>query len=134
MFPPSNNSVISTCRERAAELKDKIRQAYSTKKDKRNRSVLINKNYRIEIKLTCYESNKFKLKTKQIIVKFVPQDKSYYDIYLLARKHFNIPKITHTFLGQCNGKNISETFESIETYALAKNKKEHENSVIFALP
>ena len=64
-FPPNNNSVILTYRERAAKLKDKIRRAHPIKKDKCNGPVFINKNYRIEIKLKCYESNKFKLKTKQ---------------------------------------------------------------------
>ena len=55
-------------------------------------------------------------------------------INLLAREHFNIPKSTQTFLGEYNGKNISETFENIETYALAKKREENENSVIFTLP
>ena len=123
MFPPNNNSVIPTYRERAGELKDKIRRAHPIKKDKRNRPVFINKNYGIEIKLKCYESNKFKLKTKQSIIKFVPRDKSYDDIHLLAREHFNIPNSTQTFLGEYNGKNISETFENIEIYALARKEK-----------
>ena len=94
MFQPNNNSVIPTYKERAAELKDKIRRAHPIKKDKRNRPVFINKNYRIETKIKCYESNKFKLKTKQSIVKFVPRDKSFDDIHLLAREHFNVPKST----------------------------------------
>ena len=124
MFPPNNNSVIPTYRERAGELKDKIRRAHPIKKDKRNRPVFINKNYGIEIKLKCYESNKFKLKTKQSIIKFVPRDKSYDDIHLLVREHFNIPNSsTQTFLSEYNGKNISETFENIETYALARKEK-----------
>ena len=123
MFPPNNNSVIPTYRKRAAELKDKIRRAHPIKKDKCNHPAFINKNYRIEIKLMCYENNIFKLKTKQGIVKFVPRDKGYDDIHLLAREHFNIPKSTQTFLGEYNGKNISETFENIETYALAKKEK-----------
>ena len=93
------------------------------KKDKCNHPVFINKNYRIEIKLTCYENNIFKLKTKLDIVKLVLRDKGYDDIHLLAREHFNIPKGTQTFLGEYNGKNISETFENIETYALAKKEK-----------
>ena len=75
MFPPNNGSVIPTYRERAGELKDEIRRAHPTKKDERNRPVFINKNYRIEIKLKCYENNKFILKTKQSILKFIPQDK-----------------------------------------------------------
>ena len=36
MFPPNNNSVIPTYRERALELKDKIRRAHPIKKDRRN--------------------------------------------------------------------------------------------------
>ena len=50
MFPPNNNSAIPPYRERAVELKDKIRPAHPIKKDKRNRPVFINKNYRIETK------------------------------------------------------------------------------------
>ena len=115
--------MIPTYRKRAAELKDKIRRAHPIKKDKRNRPLFINKNYRIEIKLKCYENNKFRLKTKQSIVKFIPRDKNYDDIHLLAREDFNIPKSTQTFLGEYNGKNISETFENIETYTLAKKEK-----------
>ena len=41
----------------------------------------------------------------------------------MAREHFNIPKSTQTFLGEYSGKNISETFENIETYALTKKEK-----------
>ena len=93
MFLPNNNSVIPPYREMTAELKHKIRQANPLKKDKRNRPVFINKIYRIEIKLKCHENNKFKLKTKQSIVKFFPRDKVYDDIHLLAREHFNIPII-----------------------------------------
>ena len=115
--------MIPTYRKRAAELKDKIRRAHPIKKDKRNRPLFINKNYRIEIKLKCYENNKFRLKTKQSIVKFIPRDKNYDDIHLLAREYFNIPKSTHTFLGEYIGKNISKTFENIETYALAKKRR-----------
>ena len=123
MFPPNNNSVIPTYKERAAELKDKIRRAHPIKKDKRNRFVFISKSYRIEIKLKCYENNKFKLETKKSIVKFVPRDKSYDDIHLLAREHFNIPKSTHRFLGEYNGNNISKTFENIDTYPVARKEK-----------
>ena len=50
MFRPNNNSMIPPYRERAVELKDKIRRAHPIKKDKRNRPVFINKNYRIETK------------------------------------------------------------------------------------
>ena len=123
MFPPNNGSVIPTYRKRAAELKDEIRRAHPTKKDERNRFVFIIKNYRIEIKLNCYENNKFILKTKQSILKFIPQDKNYNVIHLLAREHFNIPRSNQIFLGEYNGKNISETFENIETYALTKKEK-----------
>ena len=35
-------------------------------------------------------------------MKFVPRDKSYDDIHLLAREHFNKPKSTQTFLGEYN--------------------------------
>ena len=108
---------------RAAELKGKIRRAHPIKNDKRNHPAFINKNYRIEIKMKCYENNKFKLKTKQSIVKFVPRNKSYDDIHLLAREHFNTPKSTQSFLGEYNGKNTSETFENIETYTLAKKRR-----------
>ena len=53
-----------TYRERAAELKDKIRRAHPMKKDKRKRPIFINKNYKIEIKLKYYENNRFRLKTR----------------------------------------------------------------------
>ena len=122
IFPPNNISVFLTYREKAVELKDKIQQVHPIKKDKRNRPEFINKNHRIEIKLECYENNKFKIKTKQRIVKFVPWDKSY-DIHLLAKEHFNIQKSTQTFLGEYNGKDISKNFEIIDTYALAKKEK-----------
>ena len=115
--------MIPTYRKRAAELKDKIRRAHPIKKDKRNRPLFINKNYRIEIKLKCYENNKFRLKTKQSIVKFIPRDKNYDDIHLLAREDFNIPKSTQTFLGEYNGKNISETFENRNICSRKKEKK-----------
>ena len=123
MFPPNNVSVIPTYRERAADLKDKIWRAHIIKKDKRNRPLFINKNYRIEIKLKCYENNKFRLKTKKSIVTFIPWDKNYDDIHLLAREHFSIPKSTQTFLGEYNGKNISETFENRNICSRKKEKK-----------
>ena len=68
MSPPNYGSVIPTYRGRASEIKDKIRWAHPIKKDKHNRPVFINKNCRIEVKLKCYENNKFRLKTKQSIV------------------------------------------------------------------
>ena len=64
MFPPNKDSAILTYKERAAELKDKIRRVHPIKKDKRKRSIFINKNYKIEIKLKCYENNRFRLKTR----------------------------------------------------------------------
>ena len=64
MFPPNNDSAMLTYRERAAELKDKIRRAHPMKKDKRKRPIFINKNYKIEIKLKYYENNRFRLKTR----------------------------------------------------------------------
>ena len=64
MFPPNKDSAIPNYRERAVELKYKIRRAHPIKKDKRNRPVFINKNYKIEIKLKCYENNRFRLKTR----------------------------------------------------------------------
>ena len=64
MFPPNKDSTILTYRERAAELKDKIRRAHPMKKDKRKRPIFINKNYKIEIKLKYYENNRFRHKTR----------------------------------------------------------------------
>ena len=119
-----------TYRERPAKLKDKTRPTHTIKKDKRNRPVFINKNYRIKIKLKCYGSNKFILKTKQIIVKFVPREISYDNIHLLARVHFNIPKSTNEY----NGKNISETFVNIEIYTLTKKSEENKNSLHLHYP
>ena len=84
--------------------------------------------------LKCYGSNKFILKTKQIIVKFVPREINYDDIHLLARVHFNIPKSTQIFLGEYNGKNISETFVNIEIYTLTKKCEENKNSLHLHYP
>ena len=118
MFPPNNNSMIPAYKKRAAELRDKILLVHPIKKGKSNRPVLINKNYRTEIKFKCYESNKFNFKTKKSIAKFVPRDKSYDDIHLFAREHFNILASTQTFLREYNGKNISETYYNSKTSKL----------------
>ena len=84
-------------------------------------SCIHKQNYRTEIKLKCYENKEFKIKTKQKLSSLFLEIKiTMIFIFLFIKT----PKSTQTVLGEYIEKDISETFENIETYALSKKERE----------
>ena len=125
-------SVTSTFRERAAELKRKIKRTEAM--DKLHRPIHVKPYIKVLFCLKCFENKRYRLKINKSFQKDVIRGSDYDFIHLMTREGFKIPENIPTHLGDYKGTNITNTFRNVEYFAACLKEKKKTIQVYLYCP
>lgn len=117
-----------TYKERAEELRKKIKRSHTKEKCQTNQTI-IQKCLSVNIGLKCVETNqkskkeKYTLKTNQGYTADVKKITLCTELHESVREHYRIPNGRPTYLGLYNGKAIEMSWSLNELYQSQKEKK-----------
>lgn len=125
VFKTASSIVEKSYKERADELKKRLKRPHSKDTWKRNESKMLS----IQVGLKCAETNqkskkeKYTLKTNQGYVLDVEKETSCSQLHKQISDHYTIPRGRDTFIGHYSGKAIKANSTISEIFQQQKEKK-----------